>query len=109
MTVLPHPAGYAEVTAAGELDFSTHRVLLDAVADEIDHGRARILLDMSRVTFCDSSGLGVLARVFRRTTERRGWLRVAAPAPAVRRTMEIANLDRMIPVYDTVADAARDL
>jgi anti-anti-sigma factor len=106
--VQPHPAGYAEVTAAGELDFATHSVLFDALADEIDQGRARILLDLSGVTFCDSSGLGVLARVFRRTTERHGWLRVAAPGPRVRQTLEMANLDRMIPVYDTVAEARRD-
>jgi anti-sigma B factor antagonist len=108
ITVRPHPRGYAEVVAAGDIDFTTHPVLSDALAATIAHGRPRILLDLSRVAFCDSTGLGVLVRASREATAREGWLRLAAPAPGVRRTLEITNLVRLIPTYETVAEAARE-
>jgi anti-anti-sigma factor len=104
--VREHEDGRAEVVVAGEIDFATHRALLGTLTDEIEHGHRRIVLDMSGVTFCDSTGLGVLVQIRQRAVEGGGWLRVAAPTDAVRRALEITNLDRLIPAYPTVAEAA---
>jgi anti-anti-sigma factor len=98
--------GLVEVAVGGEIDFATHHSLLGVLTEELEHGHRRIVLDMSDVTFCDSTGLGVLVQVRQRASEGGGWLRVVAPTDAVRRALEITNLDRLIPAYPTVADAA---
>jgi anti-anti-sigma factor len=105
LEVRAHGDGRAEVAVAGEIDFATHRSLLGALTEEIEHGHPRIVLDMSRVPFCDSTGLGVLVQTRQRVVELDGWLRIAAPTEAVRRALEITNLDRLIPTYPTVAAA----
>jgi anti-anti-sigma factor len=96
---------YTEVAVGGEIDFGSHRALLDTLMGKIDHGRPRIVLEMGRVSFCDSTGLGVLVRVRQHAVSKGGWLRLAGVTPAVRRALEITNLDRLIPSYPTVRDA----
>ncbi|HYN92228.1 MAG TPA: STAS domain-containing protein [Pilimelia sp.] len=108
VTVRSCSGDYAELSASGEIDYGSHRALLDALAEEIGRGRVRIVLELSGVTFCDSTGLGVFVRVRRRATEAGGWLRLAAVTTPVRRALQITNLDRLIPAYDTVDDAARE-
>jgi anti-anti-sigma factor len=105
LAVREHGDGRTEVAVAGEIDFATHQALLGTLTDEIEHGHRRIVLDMSGVTFCDSTGLGVLVQIHQRAAEGGGWLRIAAPTDAVRRALEITNLDRLIPAYATVAEA----
>lgn len=108
LTLRTRPDGLGEVSASGEIDFATHRLLLRALMDQLDQGRHRLLLDMRDVTFCDSTGLGVLIRVQQRAAAAGGWLRLVAPVPAVRRALEITNLDRLIPAYATTAEAVAD-
>ncbi|SHN19902.1 STAS domain-containing protein [Cryptosporangium aurantiacum] len=70
---------------------------LDAVLDE---GYRNIIIDAAALTFCDSSCLGQLVGLHRRTGERGGWLRVVAPPFAVRRPMELTGLDQVIEITD---------
>jgi anti-anti-sigma factor len=105
LRVRDHGGGRTEVTVAGEIDFATHGALLDTLMDEMEQGRHRVILDLSGVTFCDSTGLGVLIRARQRAVDAGGWLRVVAPTEAVRRALEITNLDRLIPTYPTAAEA----
>ena len=108
MTVREHATDVVEVAVAGEIDFATHRSLLGLLTEEVERGHQRIVLDMSGVSFCDSTGLGVLVQIRQRVVEGGGWLRVAAPTEAVRRALEITNLDRLIPAYATVSDAVAE-
>jgi anti-anti-sigma factor len=105
LDVRAHGDGRAAVAVGGEIDFATHRSLLSALTDLIEQGRPRIVLDLSRVSFCDSTGLGVMVQIRQRVVGVGGWLRLAGPTEPVRRALEITNLDRLIPAYPTVAEA----
>lgn len=94
---------------SGDLDHETHLRLLDAIERHIAAGHDRLLVDLSEVAFCDSTGLGALVQVHRETVARGGWLRLAAPNADLRRILAITNLDRLLPVYDSVYDAGRDV
>jgi anti-sigma B factor antagonist len=100
-----HGDGRTEVAVTGEIDFSSHKVLLGALMDEVEQGHTRIVLDLSEVAFCDSTGLGVLVQVRQRAIAGGGWLRLVGVTQPVRRALEITNLDRIIPSYRTVAEA----
>jgi anti-anti-sigma factor len=93
------------VAARGVLDFTSRYVLQDRLAALLEDGHRYLILDLSGVTLCDSSGLSIFIQTHRRVHERGGWVRLAGARPIVRRVLEITNLDRMVPLYDTVSAA----
>jgi len=66
------------------------------------------VVDLSQVSFLDSSGLGVLVMVHRRIRAVGGSLRLAACQPEVVSIFHITALDRVIEMFPTVEDALRD-
>ncbi|HEY0718682.1 MAG TPA: STAS domain-containing protein, partial [Streptosporangiaceae bacterium] len=51
------------VTLAGECDLHTGRQLRDVLTSEVSRGARRMILDLSRLSFMDSTGLQVLLSV----------------------------------------------
>src|ERR1035441_1619876 len=71
-------------------------------AREIGVNLARVVIDMSGVDFCDSTGMNVLLSCLRRVRERGGELEIASPKPAVRKILQVTGLDS---VFTLVGDA----
>lgn len=90
----------------GDLDLSASTALRACLQDETSLDGPPIVVDMSGVPFLDSTCLGVLISALRDAQSRRGGLRVAAARPRVRRAFEIAALDEIFPLFDTVEEAA---
>jgi anti-sigma B factor antagonist len=100
--------GVAVVAADGVIDLATYRMLERAAAECIDAGDRRVILDLSGVSLCDSTGLSALIRLHRRAeqaTGQDGGLRLAGVQPQVLRILEITDLTRLLSIYDTVAEA----
>ncbi|MFE7838740.1 STAS domain-containing protein [Streptomyces sp. NPDC057474] len=55
--------------------------------------RPRIVVDLSRVTFMDSTGINTSIAAHRALTEVGGWIRLAAPTEAVMRPLQIVGVD----------------
>ncbi|MFF9909095.1 STAS domain-containing protein [Streptomyces sp. NPDC013457] len=98
-------AGTAVLTVGGELDLDTATLLHHHLANQFLHGRHQLVLDLSALSFMDSSGLNVLIRAAREAREAGGDLHLAAPAPAVRRILEITGLTMTTPLHADVAEA----
>jgi anti-sigma B factor antagonist len=64
-----------------------------------------LIIDLTDVTFCDSSGLGALLLAERQLRERDGGIIVVDPNGKVKTLLEIAKLDELIPVCATVVEA----
>jgi anti-sigma B factor antagonist len=97
--------GYAVVVLCGELDlFDTSDVESHLIAAVAAYGPS-IIVDLAGLTFTDSCGLGVLARVLRWTRESGGDLSLAAPQQQVRRVLEITGLIDVFSVYPSVKQA----
>jgi anti-sigma B factor antagonist len=96
--------GAVVVQLVGELDlYNAHTVrdhLLAAVADAPE----RLVVDLSGVTFIDSTGLGVLIEARTRLTNRRAFL-LAAPGLETKRALEISGLDRHFAVHGSLDEA----
>ncbi|MGW0970650.1 STAS domain-containing protein [Streptomyces sp. NPDC002516] len=98
---------------SGELDLVTSPALRQSVHDVVAAGRHGIVLDLSEVVFCDSSGVGVLIAVRRLMRSCRGRLRLILPARGaadgshVNRVLGALGVRRLFDVYPDV-DAARD-
>jgi anti-sigma B factor antagonist len=91
------------VTICGEIDLYTAPRLHSELAGLLAEGMpTRVVIDMSRVEFCDSTGMNVLLSCLRRARERGGELEIAAPKPAVRKILQVTGLDS---VFTLVEDA----
>jgi stage II sporulation protein AA (anti-sigma F factor antagonist) len=93
------------VTAEGEVDMSTSPRLLDAV-NAVSEVVRLVIIDLTQVTFLDSSGLNTLVRAQRQLAPRGIALRIVSPSDrVVRRVFEIAHLEDELTLVETVADA----
>src|SRR5215207_6176342 len=82
----------------GDLDLGTVDRLRSVVGPACATGR-EILLDLSRLGFCDSTGVGTFVWLHRQVTASGGRLLLAAPRRAVREVLKISGVDRAIPVF----------
>ena len=64
----------------------------------------RLVVELSGVTFIDSTGLGVLIEARTRLANRKAFLLVA-PGLETRRALEISGLDRHFAVHDSLDEA----
>lgn len=76
-----------------------HRALLGAASD----GAAVLIIDMSEATLCDSAGLRAIITAQKQAATTGTQLRLAATG--VLWILTITGLDRLIPVYPTLAAA----
>jgi anti-anti-sigma factor len=94
----------AELT--GELDIASAPALRDQLLGFLGPGSNRLVIDLSRVSFCDASGLAVLVNTARRARLLGGFLRLAAVSPQVGRVLNITGLDRHLANFPTVQAAS---
>jgi len=92
----------AVIHVVGELDLSTVAAF-DAELERSLTAR-RVVVILSDCTFIDSSALQSLVRAQRAVREAGGELSVVAPSQPARRVLEVAAFDRLIPVYETLAE-----
>ncbi|GAA2443252.1 STAS domain-containing protein [Streptomyces glaucus] len=94
----------AVAAARGEMDLHTVAGFHpQAVALIDDH--PYVILDLSGVTFCDSSGLNTLLRLRRHADENGGRLTLAAPAGRIMRMLRLTGADTVFPLYASVTEA----
>ncbi|MER5252754.1 MULTISPECIES: STAS domain-containing protein [unclassified Streptomyces] len=92
------------LTLAGEIDLDTSTHVQQAL-EAVDVPGARVVVDLRRVTFIDSSGINIFIAGHRALTEAGGWLRLAGPAESVTRTLEIVGIGTLIDICPTLGEA----
>ncbi|MEU8977721.1 STAS domain-containing protein [Streptomyces sp. NPDC048309] len=106
--------GWAVLRVSGELDLVTSPVLRQRVHDVVADGRHGLVLDLSEVFFCDSSGVGVLIATRRLIRSCQGSLRLILPAHGavdgshVNRVLAALGVRRLFDVYPDVSTAVTE-
>ena len=95
----------AVVVATGEIDVFTAPDLDDALARQLAEGRARLVVDLTGVSFLDSTGLGVLVKGLKGARDAGGTLHLVVTTERIRKIFDITGLDAAMPLFDTVQDA----
>ena len=94
------------VSVAGELDAVAAPQLDDALAPLLaDADGGGLVLDLSEVTFLDSSGLGVCIKAVKGVRAHGGEVALVVTAPRVLKVLEITGIDKAVTVVDTVEEA----
>ncbi|MEU9053872.1 STAS domain-containing protein [Streptomyces sp. R11] len=105
---------WAVLQVSGELDLVTSPVMRQHIHDVVAEGRHSLVLDLSEVLFCDSSGVGVLIAARRLIRSCQGSLRLILPAQGavdgshVNRVLGALGVRRLFEVYPDVAAAVAD-
>ncbi|MFE7776186.1 STAS domain-containing protein [Streptomyces sp. NPDC057445] len=92
------------LTVAGDLDLDTAWVL-ERTVDEVLNDHRTVLLDLTAVTFCDSSGLNTLIRLRRRAQDVGGQLVLVAPPPQMMRLLTITGAGNVFPIHGSLTEA----
>jgi anti-sigma B factor antagonist len=92
----------AEVT--GDIDLSTVAGLRNRLYELADGGQP-LILDLNRVSFIDSTGLGVLVGAARRADGHGGSLHAVCSRAQTRKLLWLTGVDRRIPLSATVDGA----
>jgi anti-anti-sigma factor len=96
----------AELT--GELDMASASALREQLLGLLRPGYSRLVIDLSKVTLCDASGLAVLVNTGRRARLLGGFLRLAAVSPPVGQMLNATGLGQHFENFPTVQAAATE-
>lgn len=102
---------WAVLQVAGEMDLMTSPVMRQRVHDAVADGQRSLVLDLSEVLFCDSSGVGVLIATRRLIRSCQGRLRLILPAQGaedgshVNRVLAALGVRRLFDVHPDLASA----
>jgi anti-sigma B factor antagonist len=97
--------GYQVISVTGELDIATAEQAYSYISEVIDGRPAPVSVDLSGLTFCDASGLGVLARIARHARQAGRQLSLTSARPSLLKIMRITGLDRAFPELHPSAHA----
>jgi anti-anti-sigma factor len=97
--------GYTIAELSGELDIVCVPTLRGQLLGVLRPDAGRLVVDLSRVSYCDASGLAVLIGTGRRARLLGGVLRLVAPTPAVMLVIRITGLHRRLDIFSTVLAA----
>lgn len=97
------------VAVAGEIDLFTAPELKATLAEVVESGRSRIVVDLTETTFLDSTALGVLIGAVKRLRSRNGVLTIVNVDQNIAKTFEITGLDQIFTIRPTRAEAIEAL
>ena len=92
------------VDVAGEVDIATSPALRETLTRRPDPG-GLLLVDLTRVTFLDSSGLSVLLGLRQDMAAAGGRLAIVCPPGPARLLFEVTGVDTELPLFATREEA----
>lgn len=81
--------------------------LKELVYDKIDKGYKKIIIDLSKAEFIDSTFLGVIVSSLKKVANLNGDLKLVGFKPAVRAMFELTRLFRVFETYTELQDALK--
>ena len=88
------------ITLSGDFDAFVREPFLDQVQALLEQDEHHLELDLQRVGFMGSSGVGALLKARRMCRERGGELVLTQVSRAVRETLELLDLTSVLPIVE---------
>lgn len=98
-------SGYVLVSVVGEVDVATAPQLRDSLGDAVAEGFPTVVVDLTGVTFLDSTTLGVLIEAKKLCDDEDGAMRIAVSEPRILKIFEITGLIEFFDIRSTRAKA----
>lgn len=102
---LRNAAGATVVEVDGQLIVGNRQELKDLVLQALQDGARNFVVDFARTSYIDSSGLGVLVSLSKKTREAGGELRLAGLNEDLQTLFELTKLDTLFQIRSTLEEA----
>lgn len=99
-------SGFPVLSVSGEIDIYTAPLFKQAVVRLVSEGNNDVIIDLTNVTFMDSSGFGTLLGATRRLRPSGGGLYLAGPNSTIQRMLRLTRLDTIMRIFETPQQAA---
>jgi anti-sigma B factor antagonist len=90
----------------GEVDVYTSPQLKQEIVQRAEAGVKHLIINLSKVEYLDSTGLGVLIGGLKRLREVEGNMALVGPGMRILRIFEITGLDKIFDIYQSEEEAA---
>jgi anti-sigma B factor antagonist len=97
--ILEDLGGFAVIGLSGEVDVYSAPKLRETIKDLVDEGKYNIVVDLEKVAFLDSTGLGVLVGGLKRVKHHNGELGIICGQEKILRIFRITGLTKVFPIY----------
>src|SRR3954447_6685006 len=98
-------AGHKVLEVGGEIDVYTAPQLRERLISLVESGARQVVVDLGRVEFLDSTGLGVLVGALKRLRVVGGELLLVCGQERLLKIFRITGLDRVFALYESVEAA----
>jgi len=102
-----HEGGVAVIALKGDIDLDASPKVRKALLDCVGL-RGGVVVDLSQVSYIDSSGVASLVEAFQTARKSNTRFALAAVSQPALRVLELARLDQVFAIYDTVAEGVAD-
>jgi len=97
--------GSEVVEVEGEIDVYTAPRLRELLIELVNKGHFRLIVNMEKVEFLDSTGLGVLVGGLKRVRAHDGSLDLVCTQERILKIFRITGLTKVFGIHDTVDEA----
>jgi len=101
--------GIGVIVLEGEVDVYTAPKLKSRLIDLVDEGKYNIVIDLQKVEFMDSSGLGVLVGGLKRVKSHQGSISLVVTQENILKIFRITGLVKVFPIYASEEEAINSL
>ncbi|MHB8842472.1 MAG: anti-sigma B factor antagonist [Candidatus Aquicultor secundus] len=101
--------GIGIIILEGEVDVYTAPKLKSRLIDLVDEGKYNIIIDLQKVEFMDSSGLGVLVGGLKRVKSHQGSISLVCTQENILKIFRITGLVKVFPIFSSEDEAINSL
>jgi len=96
------------VELKGEIDLSTSPAFKEKLYEIVESGKKDLVIDLNGLDFMDSTGLGVLVAVLKKTSLQGGTVRLVCNKRKIVKVFAITGLDKVFSIYDNLRQCLDD-
>ncbi len=95
------------ISLEGELDVENSTSFRSKVRNKESSEHPNLVIDLTKVNYIDSSGLGALIALQKDARFNGGALSVVGASEQIKRVMKMTNLDKLFELYSTLEEALK--
>ncbi|MGI6539050.1 MAG: STAS domain-containing protein [Caldicoprobacterales bacterium] len=89
------------INLEGDISFSNEDKIRESIIKALRQTDKTAVINLSRVDFMDSSGIGIFVTILKRIKENGGILILEYPQPGIQKFLEMTRLDQVIEIRKT--------